>query len=336
MQITDLNKPCRLFYHIPQKIARGFNKKISHFCDFILCILYKREDFHMSIRTDMAAEAVGRVTNSQRLDGVTQKESYRQEGEVFVTETEILTDSAAKTVGKRVGRYVTVKSADGTFDRYSPHFIKRAHIIADEISRLCNGAEKVLVTGLGNPMITPDALGSVCADRIFATRHIKRFAHEIDSSEMTEVSAVQTGVMGQTGLEAAEQIKALCREISPDCVIAVDALACSELSNLGCTVQMTDTGISPGSGVENARQELSEATLGVPCIAVGIPTVTDLSTATEQIFGKASPPDTPPMMVTPRGIDLIVLNGGKYIALGINLALQKGLTAEDIISLTEK
>ena len=132
-----------------------------------------------------------------------------------------------------------------------------------------------LVAGLGNQSITPDAIGPLCAQRVFATRHIRQLGNELDMGELTEVSVIRPGVLGQTGIEASDLVKAACSRIDADTVIAVDALACSETHNLGRTIQLTDTGISPGSGVANSRKELSRRTLGADCIAVGIPTVTD-------------------------------------------------------------
>lgn len=134
-----------------------------------------------------------------------------------------------------------------------------------------------MAVGLGNYALTSDAVGPLTAEKIFATRHIKSLAKEIDTDDLGEVTVIQTGVLGNTGIESSEQVKAIAERVTPQAVIAVDALACSELSNLGRTIQLCNTGISPGSGVENARKELSLSTLGVKCIAIGVPTVIDLA-----------------------------------------------------------
>ena len=133
-------------------------------------------------------------------------------------------------------------------------------------------------------------------------------------------------MLGQTGMESAELIEAVCKQIQPAAVVAVDALACAELSRLGKTIQMSDSGISPGSGVANRRAELSRRTLGVPVIALGIPTVVDLHTAVQGIYGKSVPKDRPNMMVTPRDIDWLIDHAGDLLACSLNMALHPGMT----------
>ena len=145
---------------------------------------------------------------------------------------------------------------------------------------------------------------------------------------------IQTGVLGSTGIESSEQVKAIAERVRPQAVIAVDALACSELSNLGRTIQLCDTGISPGSGVENARKELSLSTLGVKCIAIGVPTVIDLCTAAQHIFGQTAPESSENIMVAPKTADKLSENCADLIAMGINRAVHPALSQEDIRSLT--
>ena len=145
---------------------------------------------------------------------------------------------------------------------------------------------------------------------------------------------IQPGVLGNTGIESSEQVKAIAERVTPQAVIAVDALACSELSNLGRTIQLCNTGISPGSGVENARKELSLSTLGVKCIAIGVPTVIDLCTAAQHIFGQAAPESSENIMVAPKTADKLSENCAKLIAMGINRAVHPALSQEDIQSLT--
>lgn len=289
----------------------------------------------MSIRTDLAVESARQISLTKDIEGIDRHISIDEEAQLEITDITINTADAADMIGKPQGRYITLKALDGSLDRFSPHFEKRAHIIAEQIKKLNENAKSILVAGLGNRAITPDAIGPLCAEKIFATRHIKMYAHEIDSSDLKELSVIETGVLGQTGVEASEQVKAVADSISPEIVVAVDALACSEPEHIGCTVQLCNTGISPGSGVENARKELSRATLGVTCIAVGVPTVIDLSTAAEKMFGQTAPQGTMGMTVTPRNVDKLVKNAAEYIALGINLAFQPNLTAEDLRSLTD-
>ena len=190
----------------------------------------------------------------------------------------------------------------------------------------------MLAVGLGNAEITPDALGPLTAARILATRHLRR---ELADNEpdtdflraLRPVSVLANGVLGQTGIETAELIAALRTPVEPACIIAVDALACSDLSRLGTTIQISDAGISPGSGVQNRRAELSRKTLGIPVIAVGVPTVVDLHTILRQ--GGGQPEQLPNMMVTPRDIDKLLHHAARLIALSLNLALHPQLSYED-------
>lgn len=255
------------------------------------------------------------------------------EAQAEVADITIDTEEAARLIGRPKGRYITLKALDGTFDNYSDRFEQRTELLAGHIRSLCKGAKSVLVAGLGNRSITADAVGSLCIDKIFATRHIKKYSREIDHSELTELAAIETGVLGRTGIESGEQVKAVCEAVRPDVVIAVDALACWELDHLGRTIQLCDTGISPGSGVDNARKELSRSTLGVTCIAIGVPMVVDLSSAAEMIFERTAPENSIGMTVTPGNVDRLASNAAEYIAMAINRAFQPTLDPEDIRSL---
>ena len=287
----------------------------------------------MNLRTDLACESI-LFEENKNLEGIV-SENYRDENSALeITRVKITSPEAARKLQKPTGNYVTLKFLTPVED-FSPCFESRVKIIAEEIKNLCGKKEKVLVAGLGNRQITPDAVGPVFSENIFPTAHIKKYAKEIDSEEMGEISVITPGVMGKTGIEASLQIKALCEEIKPEIVLAADALACSDLENLGCTIQLSDTGISPGSGVENARKELSRSTLGVTCIAAGIPTVVDLSTAAAQLFNRSVEKSAGNMMVTPRNIDRIVEKGAKYLAYGVNLAFLPTLSVSDLESLIE-
>lgn len=272
------------------------------------------------VRTDMASESVARAGDA-RTGGVSSQVSIDERAQVKIERIHIFTDEAARVLGKPVGRYVTITLLDDALDAFSERAEFRARAIAAELVRLMDTHGRTLVAGLGNRDITPDAVGPLCADRIFATRHIKKLAPELDGGELNEVCAIQTGVLGQTGIEASDIVKAVCTSIGADSVIAVDALACAQAETLGRTIQLTDTGISPGSGVANSRKELSRRTLGADCVAVGIPTVID--------YGEGEGA----MMVTPRSIDALVRNGAEYVSAGINLALQPSLDYADLHSL---
>lgn len=279
---------------------------------------------NLSPRTDLALERAAGMTAQTGI-------LMRRRGESFrITEIEIDSDEHGAPIGRGKGRYLTLESAH--LHHQTPQLRAQATELADELRRfLPEGA--VLVAGLGNAEITPDALGPQTAGRVLATRHLRQELRENEPDTdflraLRPVSVLANGVLGQTGIETAELISALRQTVQPACVIAIDALACSELSRLGTTIQISDAGISPGSGVQNRRAELSEKTLGVPVIALGVPTVVDLYTIIRQA-GAEAPRDLPNMMVTPRDIDRLLHHAARLIALSINLALHPQLTFED-------
>lgn len=285
----------------------------------------------MSIRTDLAVEMIDTEASSLP-KGIRRK--LRKSSACSITEIIVADEIAGIRIGKTRGRYITIET-----DRLSANpddFDEQVANIASEIIALKGSDRKeVLVVGLGNADITPDALGPLTISQIIATRHLHYTLPDgHDLKQLNRVSAIAPGVLGQTGIEAAEIIRVLCNEVKPDCVIVIDALACSDISRLGTTIQLTDTGISPGSGVQNRRKELSEATLGVPVIAIGVPTVVDMHTIVENITG--NPPDKhlPNMMVTPRDVDKLIERTAHLIAYSINKAVQPMLTIEDITALS--
>jgi len=280
----------------------------------------------MAVRTDLAAEAA--FDGGKLRSGI--KHTVRKAGGCEITDVTVETDEAGKPIGKPAGRYITIDTSDRSAD-----FTEQADVIAEELRRLCGCTDNILIVGLGNREITPDAIGPMTADGVIATRHL---TDELPKGhflrDLSSVSALASGVLGQTGIEAAEIVKAVCDRISPSCVIAADALACADFSRLGTTVQLTDTGISPGSGVQNSRKELSRRTLGVPVIAVGVPTVIDMHTAYENLSGKIPDGKLPNLMVTPRDIDRISEKMSKLLSIAINRAFQPMLTHEDIAALS--
>ena len=274
-------------------------------------------------RTDLALERAETIQTEAPLpEGIavsTKKTSCFE-----ITDVSVTSDGAAKKIEKPKGRYITLETGS-RLDMRPQNFEQSAADLADELRSLMKARGSVLVVGLGNEAITPDSLGPRVISHIFSTRHIKTNAPSLYSSDLGEVCAFAPGVMGQTGIEAGELIKSVCEAVKPSLVVAVDALACSELSHLGKTVQLTDSGISPGSGVLNSRKELSKATLGVPCIAVGVPTIADLGA--ERQGGE-------PLMVTPRSVDKLISCSAQLISSALNLALHPGLDLEEIIGLT--
>lgn len=281
----------------------------------------------MSARTDIASESA-LLSGAASLSGVKKQQERCESALLDITRIEILSDDAAEKVGKPRGRYLTLRSLDGGFDSEPGCFNERARLLAREIRALLPedlGAGG-LFAGLGNRLITPDCIGPLAADRILATRHIESRALE-RLGELARVSVISPGVTAQTGLESAEVISLISGRIRPSAVIVCDAFACAELDNLAATVQLSDTGISPGSGVNNSRAEISQRTLGLPCIAVGIPTVADIAAVTDD-------PAVPKgMIMTPGRIDTVVSRGAALIALSVNLALHKSLTVDEINSL---
>lgn len=215
-------------------------------------------------------------------------------------------------------------------------------LTAEELSKLMPEKGSALVAGLGNRDITPDALGPLAMERVMATRHIRgELARVTGLENLRPVSVVSPGVLGSTGIEAFELLKALVKELKPDFVIAIDALAARSPSRLGCTVQLCSAGISPGAGVGNSRPRIDESTLGVPVISMGIPTVVDAATLAYDLLDgdtqgqeEKIAPRGAPMMVTPREIDLIISRGARVLGMGINVALNPSMTIADFEDLT--
>ena len=289
----------------------------------------------MIFGTDLAIER-REITNSGKNDGVTVKK--RRVKSASVTEIEITTDAGAEKLGKPVGTYVTVELPP--FSSEFDDADSRMLAVRDEIKKLLpKNTSGVLVVGLGNSDITPDALGPKTAQDIFSTRHItKTLAEEVGLPSLRPVSSASPGVLGQTGIESAEMIRGIMNETSPDAVITVDALSARSIKRLGCTVQMTNTGIVPGSGVGNHRAEISRKTLGVPVIAIGVPTVVDAAALVYDITGNENIPQpererAEKMMVTPREIDVMISRASRLLALAINSALQPDMDMKTLLSL---
>ena len=294
--------------------------------DKLYHILLFREDFAMRdrFRTDLASEAFEQLgEEAQALRGA----SVRREtlfGAPLLA-VEISDEAAAAALGKPIGRYYTLE-LPARPHRASAPFEGLARAAA-ELIRRCGVPEtgEVLVAALGNPDITPDALGPLCASQVLATRHLKA-RDETLWEGFSSVSLCRPGVLGTAGLESAEQIRALCAALRPSLVIVVDALAGAEAAGLCRSIQVCDSGIAPGSGVCNDRRRIDRALLGVPVIAVGVPTVTDA----EALGGGE---DCRGLFVTPRDIDSSVRSCARVVAYGINLALHPGLTLGDIDAL---
>lgn len=288
----------------------------------------------MAIRTDLAVESAEQ-SGAHLPEGV-ERECVKKDG-VAITTVRVVSEAGAKAIGKPLGQYITIEADN----MKSPAVDYDAEIeaLAAALTELLPKEGTVLVAGLGNSDITPDALGPKTAAHTFATRHIGgQLAAEAGLSDLRPVAVLATGVLGQTGMESAEIIAAVCESVKPSAVVVIDALACSGIERLGTTVQITDTGISPGSGVQNRRKELSQASLGIPVIAVGVPTVVDMTTIAQDLFGAEELPahsreQGRAMMVTPREIDVLIDRAAKLLGLGINRALQPSLSIDELAGL---
>lgn len=287
----------------------------------------------LEYRTDLALERA-ELAGKERLRGLSRRESR---GDITKTTViEITDESTSKALGKPCGKYITIETP---LNYESTCFDERLDAVIKSVRELLpekNGL--VLVAGVGNPDITSDALGPFFASRIFTTRHLSgEIKKEIGFlGELRPVAAVSTGVLGQTGLESSEYIRCIASGIKPSCVITADALASKSLSRLGCTIQLSNTGISPGSGVGNARKRIDEEYIGVPVIAIGVPTVVSVSALAAELSGGEGGErlhGMSDMIVTPKDIDILIKNASQLLAFGVNCALQSSLSPEEISAL---
>jgi len=296
-------------------------------------------------RTDLALEAreiwqesAGETT---KLQGVIAKDEKAHGYKV--TRVDVLDEIGERTLGKKQGAYITVE-LDVLRRREEDAFARGVYAIRDQLVPLLNLKEDdtVLVVGLGNRSITPDAIGPITAGHTLATRHLVEQLPE-HFGKFRRVTVCQTGVLGTTGIESAEMVRALTKEFRPDCIVAIDALASRKLSRVCRTVQICDTGIAPGSGIGNRRAKLNRETLGIPVIAVGVPTVVDAGTLAADLMEESGRgtvesahfnPYGGSMIVTPKEIDTQVADTSKLLGYALNCALHPGLTVEDVDMLT--
>ena len=272
-------------------------------------------------RTDLALESYD-SSDKKLPEGVFCQQQTIEN--VLKTTVRIDTEQAAKRLKRPRGRYITLEGDMSV----------AAETMTDELQKelaamLPDGP--VLVVGLGNRDITPDVIGPAAADKIMATRHL--FSEQLERmglKELRSVCVLSPGVMGQTGLEVFELISALLQRHEFRSVIAIDALAARSAARLGKTVQLCDSGISPGSGVLNRRAELSSSTLGIPVIAIGVPTVVDSAALIYELCPQCQCGDMAMMMVTPREIDEVARQAAAVSARAVNRALQPFLTDEEI------
>lgn len=289
----------------------------------------------MAFRTDLAVEAIENHKTAAALPHV--RQSDRTLEGFAVHEVRILSEDTAREIGKPQGRYLTLE-LDALIRREEDAFPRACKALSTLLRELMPHPNDgpVLIAGLGNRMITPDAIGPQTADHVIATRHLVAQSPEV-FADWRPVSALAPGVLGQTGVETGEVICGVLDRVRPAAVIAVDALAAGRLSRLLRTVQLADTGITPGAGVGNARAALNEETLGVPVIAVGVPTVVDGATLAHEISSQLGQPAcealddlSQPVMITTRDIDREVADISRMIGYAVNMALHPHLSVADI------
>ncbi len=316
-----------------------------------------------SPRTDLAMEAHDLARQGGRtVNGVDEyKESF--DG-IEVTRVKVRTKVAERRLGKRKGTYVTLDIPG--LRRRDPDLQERVtRVFADELNRLLDVPEdgSVLVIGLGNEHVTADALGPMVVTKLFVTRHLLEYMPEVlgNGQGYRSIAAVSPGVLGLTGIETSEIVRGIVERVKPDAVIAIDALASRSLSRVNATIQLTDSGIQPGAGVGNNRKSLDRETLGIPVIAVGVPTVVEAATIAndaielvlnqlrEQVPGNAATalfdqlstgekwhlvrevldPMENNLVVTPKEVDDFMEDVAYVVAKGLNVALHPAMTMED-------
>ncbi|MGI6403313.1 MAG: GPR endopeptidase [Oscillospiraceae bacterium] len=287
----------------------------------------------MPFRTDLAAELVAQAPPLPGLEQ--QEESF---GSLRFHTVQITQEQTAQRVGKPMGTYVTVTTPP--FEKGEEITEEELIAIAQRMADLLPDKGLILVVGLGNNDITPDAIGPRTVHQILATRHIgEELKKQAGLEQLRPVAVLAPGVLGQTGIETSEIIGALVKNVHPAAVVVVDALAAREASRLGNTIQIANTGICPGSGVQNSRKEISQSTLGVPVVSVGVPTVIDAtSLASDLLQGDEDvercrmlfEPRGTQLMITPREIDNLISHACKTLSLALNKALQPEMTLEEI------
>lgn len=286
------------------------------------------------VRTDLALELKDDISEKNDIEGVSVQTYEDTEYNLIKTHIRVLNQEGAKRLGKPIGNYITLESGRLSSDDEDIHMpcVLALHEVLQE---LLKGAKRIFVIGLGNRNITPDALGPSVVDHLYITRHLLREGVVHNSME---ISALCPGVMAQTGIETSTIIQSLCSEVDPDVVICIDALAAREAERLNTTIQVCDTGITPGAGVGNRRLSLNEETLGVPVVAIGVPTVISMpamiSHAVEGLLEKlpisvlrqyekeigefVQTPEVSSMFVTPKNIDELIDRVSYTISEAIN------------------
>lgn len=278
------------------------------------------------VRTDLALEARERFEEDVEIRGVEVEEAYDEQRDIRVTVVRIRTENGAKAMGKPIGTYITLE-APRMSEPDEDYHREVSEKLAGYLKKLLDvkNEKSVLVVGLGNREVTPDALGPEAVNHLRVTRHVVReygkaaFARE----KVQLVSTIVPGVMAQTGMETLEIVRGIVAETKPDQVVVIDALAARSSKRLNRTIQISDAGIQPGSGVGNHRNSLTRETIGIPVLAIGVPTVVDAATIVYDATGDRSsvPPGLNGMFVTPKNVDEMIRRLSFTISEALNLAL---------------
>lgn len=291
------------------------------------------------IRTDLAVETSEKRPDGKEISGLFVEKEKKGE-DITITKVRIETQKAAKTMGKPRGTYISIE-ADQMMEEDNDYHREISEIFSEQLKNFLPKQyqkKKILVIGLGNREVTPDALGPKVIDQLFITRHLlEEFGkYMVELEECCSISGIVPGVMAQTGMETVEILQGVVAQTKPDIVIAVDALAARSIKRLNRTIQITDTGIIPGSGVGNYRNAITKEHLGIPVIAVGIPTVVDAATIVadfctglmenkqeleemEETVRGMIPPKLNAMYVTSKDIDEAVNRLSYTISEGLNM-----------------
>lgn len=324
-----------------------------------------------NVRTDLTLEARELFQQQQMNETVQQREEppgveveNAGDDDIRITRVKITSPTGEASIGKPMGTYITLE-VPGLKSNDQVLYENTCRALAKELASLVKLGEKstVLVVGLGNWNVTPDALGPKVVSSMMVTRHLLQYVPDQVEDGVRPVCAIAPGVLGITGIETGEIIKGIVERIHPDVIIAIDALASRKMDRVSTTIQLADTGIAPGSGVGNKRMELSRQTLGVPVIAIGVPTVVDAATMANdtidlvmdslirqsskgsdfynmmkgidrdekyQLIQEVLNPYIGSLIVTPKEIDDIIERVSKVIANGLNIALHQGITLDDV------
>ena len=269
------------------------------------------------LRTDLAIELREQLKEDKKIECVTE-----EHGLIKVTEIKVKTEEEAKALNRAVGTYVNIDVPDLTL--HSGEYTELEEIIKNKLNNFLFPKNNILVAGLGNRNITPDLLGPATANNILATRHLtSELKEETGLSGLYNVSVITPGVLGQTGIETKEIIKGVVNSANIEGIVVIDAFAASDINRLATTIQLCDSGISPGSGVGNNRLEISQKTMGVPVIAVGVPTCADIG----GLLGGKN------MIVSPRDIDMLIDRSAAVLSSAINCFLQPKIPRDFLLSI---